>query len=157
MARNIVKDYLSFEKKCLIEYIATITEKKLSSEICDIIANTYIDVRYYDMYEHVKKNIADNIDYYVIENVKKVFNEKNKEKNVPLVIEALIVLRYVYLYEKFHNDTKATKELAKYEKKLKNRYEDTKILVLDLVKLIKNNTHKKEKFLEDKKFSFFNN
>ncbi len=66
MARNIVKDYIDCDKKNIKEYIDIITEKKLHSKISDMIVDTYVGVRYYDMYERVKKNIIDNIEYYVI-------------------------------------------------------------------------------------------
>ena len=149
MARNIVKDYLEYEKKCLKEYIDTITEKKLSSKICDMIVDTYINVRYYNTYEHIKKNPIDNIEYYVVENFKKQFDDKNKDKNVPLIVDALIILRYVILYEKYCKNKSAIKQLTKYEEKLRVRYKDTDVLVSGLIKSVKDNTHKKEKFLND--------
>ena len=37
MARNIVKDYIDYDKKFLREYIDIITEKKLNTKICDMI------------------------------------------------------------------------------------------------------------------------
>ena len=102
MARNIVKDYLECDKEYLREYINTITEKKLNSKICDMIVDTYVNVRYLDIYEHIKKHPIDNIEYYVIENSKKMFAETNKEnfkeKTFPLIVDALIILRSVILY-----------------------------------------------------------
>ncbi len=147
MARNIVKDYIDYNKKYIREYIDIITDNKLNSKICDMITETYINIRYYDMYEHIKNYPIDNIEYYVTENFKKNFNDKNKEKNVPLVIDALIVLRYVILYEKYSKNKSATKQLTNYENKMANKYKNTEILVSDLIKSIKDNTHKKEKFL----------
>ena len=147
MAHNIVKDYIDYDKKFINEYIDIITEKKLNSKICDMIIDTYINVRYYDLYEHVKKYPIDNIEHYVTENFKRQFNDKNKEKNIPLVIDALIVLRYVTLYEKYCKNKSALKQLTSYEEKLKDKYDDTKILISSLIKSIKDNTHKKEKYL----------
>lgn len=147
MARNIVNDYIEYDRKYLREYIDTITEKKLVSKICDMIVDTYINVRYYDIYEHVKKYPIDNIEYYVIENFKKLFSDKNKEKNIPLIVNALIILRYVILYEKYSNNKSAVKQLTSYEDKLKDKFNDTDILVSSILKSIKDNTRKKEKFL----------
>ena len=42
MSRNIVKEYIDYDKKNIIKYINIITEKKLSSKICDIITDIYI-------------------------------------------------------------------------------------------------------------------
>lgn len=147
MAHNIVKDYIDYDRKFLREYIDIITEKKLNSKICDMIIDTYINVRYYDMYEHVKKYPIDNIEHYVTENFKRYFNDKNKEKNIPLVIDTLIILRYVTLYEKYSKNKNALKQLTSYEEKIRDKYEKTKILVSGLIKMIKDNTHKKEKYL----------
>ena len=147
MAHNIVKDYIDHERKSIREYIDIITEKKLVSKICDMIVDTYIDVRYYDMYEHIKKNPIEIIENYVIENYKKEFSDRNKEKNVPFIIDALIVLRYVILYEKYSKDDQAQTQLSDFEGKLKNRYSDKKPAVNGLIKLIKENTYKKEKTL----------
>lgn len=149
MARNIVKDYLEYERKCLKGYIDIITEKKLSNKICDMIVDTYINVRYYDTYEHVKKNPIDNIEYHVVENFKKTYLDKNKDKNVPLIVDSLIILRYVILYEKYCKNKSAVKQLTQYEEKLRSRYKDTDVLVSGLIKSVKDNTHKKEKFLND--------
>ena len=149
MARNIVKDYVDYDKKFLKEYIDIITEEKLSNKISDMIIDTYINVRYYDMYEHEKKYPIDNIEYYVTEFFKNKFNDKNKEKNIPLIIDVLIILRYVILYEKYSKNKNASKQLESYENKLKERYSKTKIMVSDLIKKIKDHTHKKEKFINN--------
>lgn len=149
MARNIVKDYVDYDKKNIKEYINIITEEKLNSKIVDMIVETYIGVRYYDMYEHIKNYPIDNVEYYVIENFKKKFNDKNKEKNTPLIIDALIILRYVILYEKYCKNKNAIKQLNGYEEKLRKKYDDTQVIVSGLLKKIKDNTHKKEKFLNN--------
>ena len=101
MARNIVNDYIDYDKKYLREYINIITEKKLNDKICDMIIDTYVNVRYFDMYEHIKKNPIDDIEYYVINHFKKYYDDKNREKNVPLIASALIIIRYVFLIEKY--------------------------------------------------------
>ena len=149
MARNIVKDYIDYDKKCLREYINIITEKKLNSKISDMIIDTYIDIRYFDAYEHVKKHPIDNIEYYITNLFKSLFNDKNKKKNLPLIVDVLIILRYVVLYEKYSNNDKAAKQLVSYEDKVKDRYKNTKILVSDLIKSIKDNSRKKEKYLNN--------
>ncbi len=147
MARSIVKDYIDYDKKNIREYIDIITEKKLSNKICDMIIETYINVRYFDMYEHVKDYPIYNVEYYVTEKFKKQFDDKNKEKNIPLVVDVLIVLRYVFLYEKFCKDNGSINQLEGYEDKLKKKFGNTKNTITNLIKLIKDNTHKKEKYL----------
>ena len=149
MARNIVNDYIEYEKNYLKEYIDIITLGKLNSKISSMIIEIYINIRYYDMYEHIKKYPIDNIEYYVIENFKKNYSDKNKDKNISLIVDALIVLRYVILYKKYSKNKDGCKQLTIYEEKLKKKYENTKINITNLIKLIKDNTHKKEKFLNN--------
>ena len=147
MARNIVKEYIDYDKKFLREYIDIITEKKLNAKICDMIIDTYVNVRYFDMYEHIKDYPIYNVEHYITENFNKQFSDKNKEKNIPLVLDSMILLRYVFLYERYHKDKKLAKKLAFYEDKIKDKYDNSKIVVSNLIKMIKDNIHKKEKFM----------
>lgn len=149
MARNVVKDYLDYEKQNLKNYISLITDKKLSNNICDMIIDTYIDIRYFDARASIKKNPIDNIEYYIIENFKKNFADKDIRKNILLIIDALIILRYVVLFEKYNDDEEIKPELEQYEEKVREKYRDTSILVSGVIKDIKTNYQKKEKFLNE--------
>ena len=149
MARNVVKDYLDYEKQNLKNYISVITDKKLNSNICDMIIDTYVDVRYFNAYTSMKKNPIDNIEYYVIEKFKKNFIDKNVRKNIMLLLDALIILRYVVLYEKYNDNEEAKKSLEQYEEKVREKYNNTSILVSGVIKDIKTNYQKKEKFLSE--------
>ena len=149
MARNVVKDYLEYEKQNLVNYISVITDKKLNNDICNMIIDTYINVRYFNAYTSVKKNPIDNIEYYIIDNFKKRFVDENVRKNVLLILDALIVLRYIVLYEKYGDSEEAKESLLKYEKKVYEKYKDSNVLVSGIIKDIKTNYHKKRKFLDD--------
>lgn len=149
MARNVVKDYLEYEKQNLKNYISIITNKKLNNNLCDMIIDTYVDIRYFNTYTSVKKNLIDNIEYYVFEKFKKSFVDDNVRKNVVLMLDALIVIRYLILFEKYNKDENAKDGLLQYEQKVYEKYKDTNILITDLIKDIKTNYHKKEKFLEE--------
>lgn len=147
MARNIVKDYLEYDRQNLKNYISVITDKKLNNNICDMIIDTYINIRYFNAYASIKKNPIDNIEYYVLENFKKNFATKDVRKNSMLILDALIVIRYVILFEKYGGSEEAKKSLEQYEEKVREKYKDTNILVSGVIKDIKSNYYKKEKFL----------
>ena len=149
MARNIVKDYLEYDRQNLKNYISIITDKKLNNNICDMIIDTYINIRYFNAYASIKKNPIDNIEYYVLENFKKNFATKDVRKNSMLILDALIVLRYVILFEKYVNKEEAQSGLDQYEEKVREKYKDTNVLVSGVIKEIKSNYHKKEKFLNE--------
>jgi len=149
MARNIVKDYLEYDRQNLKNYISIVTDKKLNNNICDMIIDTYINIRYFNTYACVKKNLIDNIEYYVIENFKKDFIDKNAKKNIMLILDALIILRYIVLFEKYGENDEARDGLLQYEEKVQEKYQDTKILVSGIIKDIKANYHKKRRFLKE--------
>ena len=66
MARNIVEDYLEYDRQNLKNYISLITDKQLNNNICDMIIDTYINIRYFNAYASIKKNPIDNIEYYFL-------------------------------------------------------------------------------------------
>ena len=147
MARNIVRDYIDYDRKKMIKYIDIITEKKLYSKITDMIVDTYVNVRYFDMYEHVKNNIIDDISYYVKEKLETEFESKNTKRNNILVNDALIIIRYVILLEKYHDDVSISNLIIEFENKLVAEYQDTKVIVSDLIKTIKEDIISKKKFI----------
>ena len=149
MACNIVKEYINYDKECIAKYISIITEKKLNSKICDMILDVYVNIRYYDMYEHVKKHTIDDIYFYVQEEYQKKFTDKNRDRNLALIRRALVILRYVFLIEKYGKDKKIAKLLANFEDKLKEEYQNTKIIVSDLIKNIKDDMRVKDRFVDN--------
>ncbi len=149
MARNIVKDYIEYDREKLNEYIDIITEKALVGKLRNMIVDTYINIRYYNMYESIKKNPIDNIEYYVIEEFKKKYNDKNVKQIIPLIVDALIIIRYVILLEKYIDSPDAEKQLKQYEDKMQKKYDKTPIIVADLIREIKLNLSKKKTFLEE--------
>ena len=155
MAHNIVKEYIDFDRKSINNYINTITEKKLNSKICEMILDIYINIRYYDSYKHIKKNTIDDIYFYVQDEFTKNFENKNNEKNLNLIKDALIIIRYVFLTEKYSKDNNISKLLVNFESKLKDEYQDSKIIISDLIKNIKSDIHSKEKFINNTASSDF--
>lgn len=146
MARNIFKDYLDYDKNFLKEYINTITEKKINSKICDMIVDTYINIRYFNNYEPVKATIIDNIEYYVVNNYIRDYIEKDKKKNAPYIVESLILIRYIMLLER-ESDKRIERKIKKLEEGIKEKYENTNVIIVDLIKTIKDNIRKKGKFV----------
>ena len=149
MTRNIVKEYIDYDGESIVKFINVITQKKLNSKICDIIKNIYIDIRYFNHYEHVKNNIIDDICYYVKEQIKIEIDEKQIEKNNKLINDALLIIRYVILNEKYSNDNNISKLLINFEDKLKEEYQNSRIIINDLIKSIKSNLKIKERFINN--------
>lgn len=155
MARNIFKDYLDYDKKFLKEYINAITSNKINSKICDMIIDTYIKIRYFNDYEPVKATIVDNIEYYVINDYFKKFAEKDKKKNAQYIVDSLILIRYIMLLER-ESDKRIERKIKKLEDGIKNKYANTDVIIIDLIKNIKDNIRKKGKFITNLSSNDFN-
>ena len=125
MARNIFKDYLDYDKNFLKEYINAITDKKINSKICDMIVDTYINIRYFNNYEPVKATIIDNIEYYVVNNYIRDYIEKDKKKNAEYIVESLILIRYIMLLERDSD--------KRIERKIKKLVNETILLILLMI------------------------
>lgn len=149
MAYSIFKYYLDNEKSNIKNYVDTITEKKLNSKICNMILDYYVDIRYFDSYKHVKDNTIDDICYYVKRNFDENYNDKNYKKNLSYVSDALIILRYVYLIDKYSHKKELGDLFSEYENEMHKKYKDREVLVTDLIKSIKGDLKKKEKYLRD--------
>ena len=149
MARNVFKDYIEADKRYLREYINLVTEKKINSKIRNMILDTYTNIRYYDACEHVKKTLIDNIEYHVIENYIKLFKEKDNRANIPYIVDSLIIIRYVILLEMsvIGNNKNLQNQVVSYEENIKGKYRDTQVLINDLIKKIKDENRKKEKYI----------
>ena len=65
MSNNISKEYVSFAKKNIYEYLKIIMNKKFKKDIADILVEEYMSVRYYNYFEIKHKNSVTNINYYL--------------------------------------------------------------------------------------------
>lgn len=156
MACNIVKEYIDYDRECIAKYISIITEKKLNSKICDMILDVYIDIRYYDIYKHVKKHTIDDVYFYIQEEYQKKFTDKNRDRNMTLIRRVLVILRYVFLLEKYGKDKKIAKLLVNFEDRLKEEYHNSKVIISDLIKNIKDDIKKKDRFIDNLLSNDFN-
>ena len=90
MSNNISKEYVSFAKKNIYEYLKIIMNKKFKKDIADILVEEYMSVRYYNYFEIKHKNSVTNINYYLKNKAKELIdtdnedyiNDVNEEKNV---------------------------------------------------------------------------
>lgn len=123
MSRNIVKDYVEYDQKSIKKYVQIITNQQIDEGLLDAIIQIYIDVRYYDLYEHISSSVLDNTDYYIRKGIAK-YLEKNYEKisnhkikqNVNLAIS---LIKYIFCFEKATTDRRLLKLLDELEINIK--------------------------------------
>ena len=97
MSINIINQYINFSKKCINKYMKFIMQKKFNQDIFDELIKTYIDVRYYDLYEHQKKSNSSNITYYLSEKTHVLMQEENKSKSEKENIKNMFLIFYYIL------------------------------------------------------------
>lgn len=141
---NISRDYVSFVKKNIYSYIKMIMGKYFDKAVFDMLLDTYINVRYYDMYESKYKDIVSNINYYLRNKINKVIINKDIAKKM------YALFKYIYYLDdvKKCNDYKLlVLEINDYRKNI-FRLDDSKF-ILEFNSLIKNNEKRKYKFLKE--------
>ncbi len=148
MSRNIVKDYVNFDKECMTKYINTVTNKSLSSKLVDVITTTYIDVRYYNMYECALEYPIENIGHYIKKNVDKYLENKKANESINKAInDSLWIIKYVLFYEKINNDKKLHQMLLDLEQKVRDSFKASDKVKNELFDSIRKNTNNKRKFI----------
>lgn len=80
MSINIINQYINFSKKCINKYMKFIMQKKYNQDIFDELMKTYVDVRYYDLYQHQKKSNHSNIFYYLSNKTHSLMQDETKSK-----------------------------------------------------------------------------
>lgn len=148
MSNNISKDYVSFAKKNIYEYLKLIMNKKYKKDIADILTDTYISVRYYNYYEQKYRNFESNINYYLKDKASELMDSgdsaySNDVKNTYLTFKYILYFDSVLKYDSL--------------KDLISEIEDFRISKMDLydvnfqnelTNLVKANTKRKKTFLE---------
>lgn len=148
MSRNVVKDYINFDKECMHKYIDIVTNKKVHSRIVDEMLKTYVDVRYYNIYDPVNEYSIENIGYYIKENVNKLIqNKKVNDDEKKAINNALWIIKYVLFYEKINNDKSLQKMLLDLEEKIRSSFKASDKKKDDLFTSIRRNTSAKRKFI----------
>ena len=148
MSRNVVKDYINYDKECMHNYIDIVTKKKLHSKIVDQMLKTYVDVRYYNIYDQVNEYPIENIGYYIKENVNKLLQDKKvSDEEKKALTDALWIIKYVLFYEKINNDKSLQKMLVDLEEKVRNSFRASDKRKDELFASIRKNTGNKRKFI----------
>ena len=81
MSNNISKEYVSFAKKNIYEYLKIIMNKKFKKDIADILVEEYMSVWYYNFFEIKHKNSVTNINYYLKNKAKELIDTDNEDYN----------------------------------------------------------------------------
>lgn len=153
MARNIVEDYILHDKECITNYLNTINAASLEAGMVNVIVKTFIDIRYYDLFDHINDSVMDTLSYYLKKNTEKYLKDREKplsdnkvNKNIKL---ALWLMKYILYFEKATSDKKLKKLLEDLEIGLKNKFNeiDSKIIE-NLFEEIRENTLAKKKALK---------
>ena len=82
MSRNIVKDYVDYNRKELIEYFNLIFNGKSFKGLANKMADIYTDLRYYNLYKHNDGTLINGIVNGVKEKTFAFISEENIKGDV---------------------------------------------------------------------------
>ena len=150
MSRNIVKEYIDFNRKELLEYFDLIFGGKSLKGMPNKMIDTYIDLRYYNLYNDSDVTLINDIVNTVKTETFKYIQEENIKINdiQEEIFNALWILKYLLCFEKAVNDKRIAKLLLKLEDKVNNRNSKMDLMKIKLFPMIKENQKKKEKFIK---------
>lgn len=149
MSRNIVKEYIDFNRKELLEYFDLVFGGKPLKGLPNKMVDTYIDLRYYNLYNDNNVTLINDI----VNTVKDKAFDYIKEQKIKLdevqneVFNALWILKYFLCFEKAINDKRISKLLMKLEKKVNDRNNKVDLTKMKIFPMIKENQKKKDRFL----------
>lgn len=170
MANNISKDYISAEKKSIIEYLRLIFGKYYEKDICELLVNKYIELRYYDFCDKKYSKYAYNIEYYLKEYAGElIINDRKRQNKIKLFY---LVFKYIFYFDDvipFKSIKEVISDIDKFRRDELNLNEDDFVNLLnekykhidglkknflksiknDKFELIVNNTNKKNVYLLD--------
>ena len=144
MSNNISKDYVSFAKKNIYEYLKLIMNKKYKKDIADILTDTYISVRYYNYYEQKYRNFESNINYYLKDKASELMNNgdstySNDVKNTYLTFKYILYFDSVLKYDSLKD---LVSEIEDFRISKMDLYDDN--FQNELTTLVKANTKRKK-------------
>ena len=145
MSRNIIKEYIEFNKMNLETYSKRIMDKYFDEELFNKYLDVYINVRYFNQEPRIRNSFDDHIEYYL----QKIYDQ-NQTKPSKFILELFKtylfiddVLEFNYgkdskLYAETINNVRIEK-LKIDEEEFMNEFKD----------LIDNNEKKKTKYIEN--------
>lgn len=128
MSCNIMKEYVDFSKKCINNYLKMIMGKHYEQSIVDVLLNTYIDVRYYDMYEKKYKKMFNNIGYHLIQVTSKLsIKDENTAEDKIRIKNTFSAFTYILYFDNVadcHSAKKTIQEIDKFRREKLNIVEE---------------------------------
>lgn len=117
MANNIAKDYVSFEKKSIMEYLKVILDKYYKKDICELLVNKYIEIRYYDYSDKKYSKYAYNIEYYLKEYANDLMlSDKDNQDKIKL---SFLAFKYIFYFDdviSFNSINDVSSDIALFRK-----------------------------------------
>lgn len=150
MSCNIMREYINFSRKCINNYIKIIMEKQFDANTTTDLLNTYIDVRYYDLYEKKYKKLEDNIGYHLLQCTYRLLEKSENTKEDRKRIKKIFTLFKYILYFDNVIDCKSAKTIIKEidEFRIEKLNIKSDNFVNSFFEILKEDLNKKKEFIE---------
>lgn len=151
---NNIDKYIKFIKDYLTEYFKLIVKDKYKKIVYNEMLNTYIDIRYFNKYDKKYKQIEENIEYYIQENLRTLIEEDNK------LVKNVNELYYFFWYLLYLDNTLEYDNLDKLIDKIiidrKEKLDLNDDITKELKSLVKESEKKKNNFFNEYLSDTFN-
>lgn len=147
MSNNIMEEYINFSKKCIHKYIKKIMDRQFDSDIFDDLIKTYIDARYYNIYEQKYKTFETNISYYLLKTTLELLKNEKEEQKIKIMFS---IFEYILYFDNVMECDSAKKVIKKLNDfrmdKLKINEEN---FVEEFFQMIKEDLTRKKEFIQN--------
>lgn len=145
---NVIDEYIKITRKNITKYLRLVFARKFNKKICDEYIKTYINVRYYNLYEkgnyhtlrkEILLNLKEKKERMIIDNY------DNKE----LIENMAVFFFYIVYFDKvtpYKNLEKIVANIATLRKKILNKQDID--FIDNLLELVNSDTKEKEQLLE---------
>ena len=142
MSVNVFDNYIKMTKKKIISYTKLFLNNKYDSIFNDLL-DSYIDIRYYNIYEKISTSMERNINFYVKNKSLQLIEENPQKKDIIKIMFGL------FKYLIYLDDVKNIADLKVED--INNYLNNNKINVADLEKklnnMIKENNYNNKEYL----------
>lgn len=151
MSVNVINEYVNYSRKCINNYVKIIMDKYYDNESFNEFMETYIDIRYHNLYPKKNNKTATNIINYLTQTTVQLISDDNKSEKEKEDIQKMFYVFGYMLYFDNVIDCKSAKDIIKQI----NEFRINKLEIVEedfedkFFEILKNDLLKKKQYIEN--------